>query len=237
MADGSNGAASPTGLGRAVKKPDIKGKGRAIDQDETSDDGQASLHELEESEGFLPRGSTSSQGTSDGFPVRPGHRTRSSSIASLGFAFSGLHIPLTSESIDPAEATTEVKHLNLMGGISLIVGLMVGSGIFSSPASIHLAVALPDGSCCSILLQGILTADCGSVGAALCVWLAAGLLAWTGASSYAELGAAIPKNGGAQAYLRYAYGPTISYLYSWTAIIVLKPASCRGTFQLCLAIY
>ena len=71
----------------------------------------------------------------------------------------------------------------------------------------------------------MLTADCGSVGAALLVWIGAGILAWTGASSFAELGAAIPLNGGAQAYLRYAYGPTVSYLFSWTAIVTLKPGS------------
>ena len=73
--------------------------------------------------------------------------------------------------------------------------------------------------------QGVLTADVGSVGAALCIWIGAGLLAWTGASSFAELGAAIPLNGGAQAYLRYAYGPLTSYLFSWTAITALKPGS------------
>lgn len=50
-------------------------------------------------------------------------------------------------------------------------------------------------------------------------------MAWTGASSYAELGSAIPLNGGAQAYLSYAYGPLISYLFAWTAIIALKPGS------------
>lgn len=117
-------------------KVDVKGKGRAVDQDVTSDDdGQASLHELEEAGGFLSRPSTSNQDT-DGFPSRPGgHRARSSSLASLGFAFSGLHIPLTSESIDPSEATREAKHLDLLGCISLVVGLMVGSGIFSSPVS------------------------------------------------------------------------------------------------------
>lgn len=49
------------------------------------------------------------------------------------------------------------------------------------------------------------------------------MLAWTGASSFAELGSAIPQNGGAQAYLAYAYGPLVSYLFAWTAIIALKP--------------
>jgi len=56
-----------------------------------------------------------------------------------------------------------------------------GSGIFSSP--------------------GVVTLNTGSVGASLLVWIVSGILAWTGASSFAELGAAIPLNGGAQAYL------------------------------------
>lgn len=87
-------------------------------------------------------------------------------------------------------------------------------------------------------------ANVKSVGAALTVWLISGLLAWTGArhvlmsiasaatsltaafySSFAELGSMIPLNGGAQAYLAYAYGPLISYLYTWTAISLLKPCS------------
>lgn len=57
------------------------------------------------------------------------------------------------------------------------------------------------------------------------VWALAGLLGWTGASSFAELGSAIPLNGGAQAYLAYAYGPLVSYLFAWTAISALKPGS------------
>jgi len=57
------------------------------------------------------------------------------------------------------------------------------------------------------------------------VWLLSGLLAWTGASSFAELGSAIPLNGGAQAYLAYSYGPLVSYLFAWTAISALKPGT------------
>ena len=44
-------------------------------------------------------------------------------------------------------------------------------------------------------------------------------------SSFAELGCAIPLSGGAQAYLAYAYGPMLSYLYTWTAVAVIKPGS------------
>lgn len=70
---------------------------------------------------------------------------------------------------------------------------------------------------------GVVVANTHSVGASLIVWLLSGLLGWTGASSFAELGSAIPLNGGAQAYLAYAYGPLVSYLFAWTAIAALKP--------------
>ena len=69
-----------------------------------------------------------------------------------------------------------------------------------------------------------MVANTQSVGASLAVWVAAGVLAWTGASSFAELGASIPVNGGAQAYLAYAYGPLMSYLFTWTSI-ALKPGA------------
>lgn len=69
----------------------------------------------------------------------------------------------------------------------------------------------------------MVVANTGSVGASLIVWLLSGLLGWTGASSFAELGSAIPLNGGAQAYLSYSYGPLVSYLFAWTAISALKP--------------
>ena len=51
----------------------------------------------------------------------------------------------------------------------------------------------------------MVVANVQSVGASLAVWAASGLLAWTGASSFAELGSSIPVNGGAQAYKRTAF--------------------------------
>lgn len=71
----------------------------------------------------------------------------------------------------------------------------------------------------------MVVANTQSVGASLLVWFAAGVLAWTGASSFAELGSSIPVNGGAQAYLQYSYGPLVSYLFAWTAISALKPGA------------
>lgn len=92
-----------------------------------------------------------------------------------------------------------------MNGLSLIVGLIIGSGIFSSPSQVNL--------------------NAGSPGASLAVWAIAGILAWTGASSYAELGGAIPLNGGAQVYLSKIFGEIYGFLFTWCAVVVLKPGS------------
>src|SRR5437762_2361289 len=65
----------------------------------------------------------------------------------------------------------------------------------------------------------------GSPGASLIVWAIAGVLAWTGAASYAELGGAIPLNGGAQVYLSKIMGELSGFLFTWVAVLVLKPGS------------
>lgn len=97
------------------------------------------------------------------------------------------------------------KTLTYLNGLSLIVGLIIGSGIFSSPSQVN--------------------ANAGSPGASLIVWAVAGLLAWTGAASYAELGGAIPLNGGSQVYLSKIFGELTGFLFTWCAVLVLKPGS------------
>jgi amino acid transporter len=51
------------------------------------------------------------------------------------------------------------------------------------------------------------------------------VLAWTGAASFAELGGAIPLNGGAQVYLSKIFGDLAGFLFTWCAVFVLKPGS------------
>lgn len=119
--------------------------------------------------------------------ARPGSPTRRETTSSVAsFAFIPPTLPsYLSRSISHADDSEQQHHrLGLAEAIALVIGMQVGSGIFSSP--------------------GVIVHSTKSVGSSLIVWLVSGLLAWTGASSFAELGSAIPLNGGAQAYLAYA---------------------------------
>ena len=118
------------------------------------------------------------------------------------------HTPITPSAvpIDLGGGSLEKhKTLTYLNGLSLIVGLIIGSGIFSSPSQVNV--------------------NAGSPGASLLVWGIAGLLAWTGASSFSELGGAIPLNGGAQVYLSKIFGELFGFLFTWCAVVVLKPGS------------
>ncbi|CED82130.1 Amino acid transporters [Phaffia rhodozyma] len=139
-------------------------------------------------------------------PGRALHRRSNSTLNAFSFDPGFLPLSLSASTEESnLERGTNQRHLGFFSGVALVVGLQVGSGIFSSP--------------------GVIVHRVDSAGASLVVWVVAGLLAWTGASSFAEIGSAIPVNGGAQAYLAYAYGPMMSYLYSWTALSLLKPGS------------
>lgn len=62
-------------------------------------------------------------------------------------------------------------------------------------------------------------------GVAILVWIIGGLIAWAGAASFAELGAAIPNNGGMLEYLSYIYGDLLAAIMSWIWIMAVKPSS------------
>ncbi|GAA5866191.1 hypothetical protein JCM1840_005106 [Sporobolomyces johnsonii] len=128
---------------------------------------------------------------------------------SLSFDFSNRLLLQASEEREATAGrggrTAGAEPISLASGIALIVGMVIGSGIFSSP--------------------GVVAQETGSVGGALLVWLGAGLLSWAGGSSFAELGSMLPMNGGAQAYLSAAYGSLPSYCFSFTAVTALKPGS------------
>ncbi|KAK6510617.1 hypothetical protein TWF506_009720 [Arthrobotrys conoides] len=144
-------------------------------------------------------------------------RQRSYSVGST-FDFNAHLFPLSASASDPLylslDPTTNRGHsqnlekqksITYLNGLSLVVGLQIGSGIFSSPAQVN--------------------SNAGSPGAALLIWLLSGILAWTGASSYAELGGAIPLSGGAQAYLQHIFGDLSAFLFAWVAVVVMRPGS------------
>lgn len=97
------------------------------------------------------------------------------------------------------------KQLTTRHAFAVLVTLQIGSGIFASPAQVDSNVPSP--------------------GAALLVWVLGGLLSWAGAASFAELGAALPFNGGMQEYLRHVYGDTAAFLMAWIYIMAVKPSS------------
>lgn len=97
------------------------------------------------------------------------------------------------------------KQLTTRHAFAVLVTLQIGSGIFASPAQVDSNVPSP--------------------GAALLVWVLGGLLSWAGAASFAELGAALPLNGGMQEYLRHVFGDTAAFQMAWVYILAVKPSS------------
>jgi APA family basic amino acid/polyamine antiporter len=97
------------------------------------------------------------------------------------------------------------RELGIWSGAAIVVGTVIGSGIFLTPKNIILAV--------------------GSTEMAFFVWIFAGLLTLAGALTYAEMAAAMPEAGGEYVYLREAYGPFWGYLYGWTQMWVAKSGS------------
>ena len=88
---------------------------------------------------------------------------------------------------------------------AVVVGTIIGSGIFLVPAEMMQAV--------------------GSAELVYLAWIIGGLLSFFGALTYAELGAMKPQAGGEYVYVRDAYGPLAGFLYAWTTFLVSKPAS------------
>jgi len=97
------------------------------------------------------------------------------------------------------------RRLNFFDGATLLVGSVIGSGIFVVPSLIAQRVPEP--------------------GLVIGIWIFSGLLVLCGALTLAELGAMLPQSGGLYVYMREAYGPFWAFLYGWTIMLVVIPGS------------
>src|SRR5262245_30818735 len=104
--------------------------------------------------------------------------------------------------------------LGLLDTTFLVMGSIVGAGIFFSPHRV--AAAVPG-------LTGIVL-----------TWTAGGIIALTGAFVFAELGARFPRTGGQYAYLREAYGDWVASLYGWNLLAMVASGAVAVVMGVCL---
>ena len=116
-------------------------------------------------------------------------------------------MPSTVEKRTPAPATAPalVRELGAAHAASIVIGVVIGSGIFLVPSEMMQAA--------------------GSAKLVYLAWIVGGVFSFFGAATYGELGAMKPQAGGEYVYIRDAYGPLAGFLCGWTWTIVVKPAS------------
>src|SRR5579863_4113350 len=117
----------------------------------------------------------------------------------------------TTNTVHPPAATANsqsgnqpgfVRAIGLFDGTMIVVGSMIGSGIF--------------------IVASDITRQTGSAGGLLLTWIITGLLTIAAALSYGELAALFPHAGGQYIYLREAYSPLWGFLYGWTLFLVIQ---------------
>src|SRR5437588_479588 len=102
----------------------------------------------------------------------------------------------------PIEPPPVQAHLGLWDAVSIIIGIVIGAGIYETPPLVFRNVPGP------------------WIG--LGVWALAGLLCLIGALCYAELASTYPRLGGDYVYLTRAYGPGVGFIYGWAQLAIIQ---------------
>jgi len=110
--------------------------------------------------------------------------------------------------MDNADEVPLARRLGLFDATMIVMGGIIGAGIFVNPAVVARNVHTP------LLVLG--------------AWLIGGVIALIGAFVYAELAALRPRVGGQYAYLRDAYHPIVAFLYGWTLLLVVQTGGMAG---------
>lgn len=100
---------------------------------------------------------------------------------------------------------TPSRVLSLADCVAIIVGLVIGTGIFSFPSIVAGVLGRPD--------------------AILTVWIAGGVVSMIGALCYAELATTYPSAGGEYHFLTRAYGPSVGFMFAWARLTVIQSGS------------
>jgi basic amino acid/polyamine antiporter, APA family len=97
------------------------------------------------------------------------------------------------------------RKLGLLDATLIVVGVVIGSGIF--------------------LLPSLIARNVPSARAIMAIWIATGIVSMLGAFAYAELGAMMPATGGQYVFLREAYGPACAFLSAWVFVFAAVPGA------------
>ena len=108
-----------------------------------------------------------------------------------------------------SDATEFSRDVTLFGGISILAGIMIGSGVFYLGSYV-------------LIRSGM------SMGLALIVWIVGGLVTLLSGLCYAELGTMMPKAGGGYVYLREAFGERVAYMSGMSTFIIGSSGSIAG---------
>jgi APA family basic amino acid/polyamine antiporter len=100
------------------------------------------------------------------------------------------------------------RSIGIWGGAAIMVGVIIGSGIYRVPTTI--------------------AQELGSPTLILLLWVAGGVLCLLGALTYAELGTMFPRSGGVYVFLHEGFGPRAAFIFGWTYLLITQPMAAAG---------